>query len=415
MRISPRIFLPLLLSFLLSVVSAKPTSAPDLMYNGMYQSAKIGFLGNLHCYLKFYANGTVIRTFSNLDQESPKVVASRMNLLEALKFETNVSSGKFVRIGNLVTATFTNPNSSETYTLNIIDFGLMGQYKGILATRDERYTFLPELTDPNTLFNTPAVTSTPSPSSSSTYGSLSLRPSPKVYAVVVGVANYAHINSLNYTDDDAFRFYAWLKSPEGGALPDEQISLYIDEAARRDDILSGLRSQFGKAGTNDLILFYFSGHGAPGAFMPADFDGNSRELTHASIRQIFDQSKARYKVCIADACHSGSLDKGVKGAFDGVYDSYYTALSNSSGGMALFMSSKAEETSLEIGGLRQSVFTYYLLEGLKGKADYNSNKVVSIQELYNYVAENVKRYTANRQSPVINGNYDKDMPVGVLR
>ncbi|MEZ4777608.1 MAG: caspase family protein [Bacteroidia bacterium] len=414
MNILQKLLFFCLLSMNLFPVKAAPALAPELMYNGMYQSSKIGFVGNLHCYLKFYANGTVIRTFSNLDQESPKVVASRMNLLEALKFESNVSSGKYVMIGNLVTATFTNSSSSETYTLNIIDFGLMGKYKGVLATRDERYTFLPELTDPQTLFNNQPVTTTPATTPAPTLSGLSLR-APKVYAVVVGVANYAHINSLNYTDDDAFRFYAWLKSPEGGALPDEQISLYIDEAARRDEILSGLRKQFGKAGPNDLVLFYFSGHGAQGAFIPADFDGTSHELTHASVRQIFDQSKARYKICIADACHSGSLDKGVKSAWNGVYDSYYTALSNSGGGMALFMSSKAEETSLEIGGLRQSVFTYYLLEGLKGNADVNRNKVVTIQELYNYVAANVKSYTANRQSPVINGNYDKDMPVGVLR
>lgn len=410
MNILQKLLLFCLLLMNLFAVKATPSSLSELMYNGMYQSAKIGFVGNLHCYLKFYSSGTVIRTFSNLDQETPKVVASRLNLMNALKFDSNVTSGKYTLTGNIVTCTFTNANSTETYTLNIIDFGLMGNYKGVLATREERYTFLPELTDPNTLFNNQPVTTTPAPALSG----LSLR-APKVYAVVVGVANYAHINSLRYTDDDAFRLYAWLKSPEGGALPDEQISLFIDEAAGRDEILSGLRKQFSKAGSNDLILFYFSGHGSQGAFIPADFDGTSHQLTHASVREIFDQSKARYKICIADACHSGSLDKGVKSAWDGVYDSYYTALSNSGGGMALFMSSKAEETSLEIGGLRQSVFTYYLLEGLKGNADVNQNKIVTIQELYNYVAANVKSYTSNRQSPVINGNYDKDMPVGVLR
>jgi uncharacterized caspase-like protein len=79
------------------------------------------------------------------------------------------------------------------------------------------------------------------------------------------------------------------------------------------------------------------------------------------------------------------------------------------------MSSKAEETSIEVAGLRQSVFTYYLLEGLKGKADVNYNKVVTISELYDYVQKNVRSYSANRQSPVINGTYDRNMPLGVVR
>ncbi|MDX2247397.1 MAG: caspase family protein [Bacteroidia bacterium] len=411
MSILQKLLLLFCLSLSFSGAKADSVSASDLMYNGMYQSEKIGFVGNLRCYLKFYDDGTVIRTFSNLDQETPKVVSSRLNLMEALKFDSNVSNGKYTHNGTAVKCSFVNANSTETYTLNVIDFGLTGKYQGIIASREERYSFLPELTDPRVLFgNQPTVSNPPASTES-----LSLRTAPKVYAVVVGVAKYTHIKTLNYADDDAFRLYAWLKSPEGGALPDDQISLFIDEAARHDDILDGLKKQFSRAGANDLVLFYFSGHGAEGAFMPNDFDGYSHELTHATVREVFDQSKARYKICIADACHSGSLDKGVKSGWTGVYDSYYAALSSSSGGMALFMSSKAEETSLEIGGLRQSVFTYYLLDGLKGQADINQNKIVTIQELYNYVAENVKSYTANRQSPVINGNYDQNMPVGVLR
>jgi hypothetical protein len=296
---------------------------------------------------------------------------------------------------------------------------LTGKYAGSISQRDERYTFLPNLASPEELFSNSNQNSNSNSNSSASQGRLSdllslNTPKPKIYAVLVGVADYKHINSLHYTDDDAFRFYAFLKSPEGGALPDNQIEVLIDEAATQSNIMQAMRRKFLLAGPNDVILFYFSGHGAPGAFAPSDFDGRNNLLLHQSIRDIYDQSKAKHKVIIADACHSGSLNKGVKSGFGGL-DSYYTALNSTTGGLALFMSSKAEETSLEIGGLRQSVFTHYMLEGLKGKADANYNKVVTISELYTYVQKNVRAYTANNQSPVINGNYDPNMPLGIVR
>ncbi len=79
------------------------------------------------------------------------------------------------------------------------------------------------------------------------------------------------------------------------------------------------------------------------------------------------------------------------------------------------MSSKAEETSLESSGLRQGVFSHFLIRGLKGEADKNSDKVVTIQELFDFVFGNVRDYAGNRQSPVLKGTYDPMMPVAVLR
>ena len=79
------------------------------------------------------------------------------------------------------------------------------------------------------------------------------------------------------------------------------------------------------------------------------------------------------------------------------------------------MSSKGEETSLESSGLRQGVFSHFLIRGLKGEADLNSDKVISVQELYDYIYNNVRAYTGNRQSPVIKGTYDPQMPVAGVR
>ena len=90
----------------------------------------------------------------------------------------------------------------------------------------------------------------------------------RVWAVVVGVGAYHHMPALRYTDDDAYRFYAFLKSPEGGSLPDDQIRILIDEEATLKHLKETMTDLFGRAGPDDLILLYFSGHGVRGAFLP---------------------------------------------------------------------------------------------------------------------------------------------------
>ncbi len=240
-------------------------------------------------------------------------------------------------------------------------------------------------------------------------------PGIKIWAVIVGVASYNHMPVLRYTDDDAYRIHSFLKSPEGGALPDDQIRILIDEEATLAHIKSAMEEVFYKAGPNDMVLLYFSGHGLKGSFLPIDFDGYNNKLMHAEVASILERSPAKYKLCIADACHSGSLLAMRSASAQSILTSYYENLAQAKAGTALIMSSKSEETSLESSGLRQGVFTHFLIRGLKGEADNDGNRIVSVEELFNYVYENVRTYTGYRQSPVIMGDYDQKMPVGVKR
>jgi len=236
-----------------------------------------------------------------------------------------------------------------------------------------------------------------------------------VWAVIVGVSAYNHMPTLRYTDDDAYRMYAFMKSPEGGALVDDHLRILVDEDATRNNILSALEELFMKAGSNDLVMLYFSGHGLQGSFLPNDFDGFNNKILHEEINSILKRSAAKYKLCIADACHSGSLlaMKGI--AAENALAKYYETLAQSAPGTALILSSKSNETSLESSGLRQGVFSHFLIKGLKGEADVNRDKVVSIQELFDFTDYNVRTYTGNRQSPVIRGNFDRNMPAAVIR
>jgi hypothetical protein len=243
-----------------------------------------------------------------------------------------------------------------------------------------------------------------------------LSPKVNVFAVIVGVGRYLSMPSLKYTDDDAYQLYAFLKSPEGGALPDNNIRVLIDDDATRSNILSALQTILNKADANDVVVFYFSGHGLPGSFLPVDYDGFNNKLTHDEVRKLLDKCQARHKVCIADACHSGSLlasrDVAAQAA---AAQRLYDAFETSTGGTALIMSSKAEEYSLEDQGLRSGIFSHFMIKGLRGAADIDNNKIIDVTELYNYTSSQVRSYTQNVQNPVISGKFDARMPIAAVR
>jgi hypothetical protein len=237
----------------------------------------------------------------------------------------------------------------------------------------------------------------------------------KIYAVIVGVANYNHLPALKYTDDDAYQLYAFLKSPAGGAVPDEQIELLIDDAASQQRIIRSVNDVVAKADANDVILFYLSGHGFPGYFAPHDFDGYNNSLAYDDLVEVFEQSEAQQRLFIADACHSGSMSGARSTSIGQSLQDFYTRLTNSGASTAIMMSSKADEVSLEYSGMRQGVFSHYLISGLKGNADFDSDKIVNLGELYQYVDNGVRTYTNGAQHPEMVGAFNSDMPVGLVR
>ena len=236
----------------------------------------------------------------------------------------------------------------------------------------------------------------------------------EMYALVIGISSYNHMPALKYPDDDAYQLYAFLKSPEGGALPENHITLLVDEVATKENIRTSMKNVFGKADKDDVVVMYYSGHGLEGRFLPIDFDGYNNSLSHREIYDLLANSAAKNKLLIADACYSGSLSEE-KGTYYNSLENFYHKLHGSEGGTAVMMSSKAEEKSLEYSGLRQGVFSHFLLQGMKGRADTNKDSIVSISELFNYISINVKAYTDNRQSPTMAGVYDKNMPVSMIR
>ncbi len=229
------------------------------------------------------------------------------------------------------------------------------------------------------------------------------------YVLIVGVADYLNNKmDLRYSDDDAYRFYAYLKSTKGGSVPDENISILIDEAATKGNILKTMDKVFSRAGKQDILLFYFSGHGGEGYFCPYETSNDPKSLLlHEDIKKVFKKHKVKNKIVMGDACHAGSIYEGTNHSTP----PQHATKTN----VVLIMSSKYDQTSGESINMRQGIFSYYLLRGLQGKADINKDKYITLEELFAYLKANVMNYTKDKQTPFIEGKAPQNMIIGRLK
>jgi uncharacterized caspase-like protein len=237
----------------------------------------------------------------------------------------------------------------------------------------------------------------------------------KTYAVIVAISDYQFFPSgpggdLNFTDDDARKFYQYLVSPTGGHVEPQNVVLLINQAATKNAILKMLDHVFSKAKENDRVIFYFSGHGQAGYLVPSDASDANSLISYDLMKNSFKKCKAKTKICFIDACHSNSIKLNNKQA-----TSNGAQKKDSDAAVVVMVSSQSYQTSMEDGNLKQGAFSYYLLKGLKGAADSNRDKTVTISELHQYVYSNVKKYTFDKQIPHTFGKFDLDMPVAVLK
>lgn len=213
------------------------------------------------------------------------------------------------------------------------------------------------------------------------------------YAVIVGVEEYdsPKVNNLTASVDDAERVYTFFLQHTAA----ENLILLRNKEATKANILKAMQRLFAKAKADDMILFYFSGHGSKGAFCPHDISTGA--LYHTDIRNAFKASHAKTKMCVADACYSGSITTKKPAP---------TSQKNNNQNVIIFMSSRDNQVSAEARNFT-GIFTRFFLLGMMGEADANNDRAITLYELYVYVRKNVTK--THSQVPVMLGKFDKNM------
>ncbi len=232
-----------------------------------------------------------------------------------------------------------------------------------------------------------------------------------LYAVVIGVSRYQDpsIPTLNLAATDATDFAEFVKGCEA-RFGKTRVTLLTDEMATRANVTKALREDLRNAREQDIVIIYLSGHGAPNPdpslaseFYFITYDARPNNLYATAVRMndpsLLNPIKAKGMLLVADTCYSWGFVKeldarpksmgGYLGTFE-KFDRKYAIASSDSGELSY------EQPEL----YKNSIFTHFLLKGLKGEADANPRDgQITVKKLYDYVASATRQATQNKQNP----------------
>ena len=250
------------------------------------------------------------------------------------------------------------------------------------------------------------------------------------FALVIGIANYENDRlNLNFSNRDATIFAEYLQSKAGGNIPGDNIRLLVDTTATTASIYNSLKWLKKKTELNSiqnekeksLVYIYFSGHGDVetntkanlGFLLAYNTPPNNYINNAVRIEDLNDYAHTlsvdlnANVIIITDACHSGKL------AGSGNKGSYLVGkeLSVAKEREIRIASCNPDELSMEDirWGEGRGVFSYYLVNGLKGMADKNRDSIVTFNEIQQFVdssiaVDAVLKELKHKQTPVLKGN-----------
>jgi uncharacterized caspase-like protein len=268
-------------------------------------------------------------------------------------------------------------------------------------------------------------------------------PGPKIaarWAIVIGVGDYDNksVPKLRFAESDADAMYRLLTTRAGYAR--ENVLLLTDKAPEKPN-LHNFRLALGdflsrKTVRDDMVLIYYTGLGA------SEVDASSREtdglakyliprnvqpealrttaLSMQEMQGLVARIPAERVVVLLDTSYnsaSGGRSLAPPNARPHTLGDQFLERLAKSRGRLVIAASGPNEVALEPTDLGHGLFTYYLLEGLAGKADRNGDGIVTVSELFPYLEDQIDRKAraaGGRQRPVMKGDIEAALPLSRL-
>ncbi len=243
---------------------------------------------------------------------------------------------------------------------------------------------------------------------------------PDAVAVVIGNRDYVvkDVPAVEFAQRDAATVKEYLIQSLG--YREDNIIYIINATKAQLDATFGTENDYRgklfnyvKAGKSEVFIYY-SGHGAPDPvtkqayLVPVDADPAFVNLNGYSLNTFYKnlgKIPAKFSFVVLDACFSGSSEGGMllKNASPIFIDvSNPALLANNS---IIFSSSRGDQISSWYPEKSHGLFTYFFLKGIQGDADKNLDRMITISELKNFVADNVpwiaRRLHNREQTPEV--------------
>lgn len=228
---------------------------------------------------------------------------------------------------------------------------------------------------------------------------------PTLYLITIGINKYKNPKySLNYAVADANGVEESIKNSSSGIFKAIVPYSIRNDKAVKTTILAALDEVKNKSLEQDMLVVYYAGHGV----MSGDSDSDKEffvvpsdvtqlygrddmlkdmAISASSLKEYAQSINAQKQVFILDACQSaGALETVTE---RGVAEEKAIAQLARSTGTFWITSTGSNQFASEFEKLGHGIFTYSLIEGIKGKADTNNDKKLTIRELSTYIENKV--------------------------
>src|SRR6202050_314705 len=226
---------------------------------------------------------------------------------------------------------------------------------------------------------------------------------PQLYALVVGIQKFENTTfDLKYSVADATAIAQLLQTKAAPIFDKVNIERLVTPQATTKAALLSAFARYRTIDPGDVFLFYIASHGivvgealaSREYFMiPSNLSTNTEEairhdaLSENEVKQAIASIPATRKLLLLDTCHSGAMGDAM---IRGLEELAAGKVLSGAVGSTVLSASTSDQEALE-GQDGHGLFTWVLLQGLNGSADFRKNGSISTFDLADYVDDEVPK------------------------
>jgi len=235
-------------------------------------------------------------------------------------------------------------------------------------------------------------------------------------AIVIGIEEYKNVNNATFADRDATWFKEYIAKQFG--VKNNRILFLSNENATKAALDTALGSKGWlakrlKQGKSNVYVYY-AGHGTTGIddkesyLVPYDGDPNYPTYTSIKVDDMYKQLsllKTKSTTLFLDACFTGQ-DRDNQSLLADARPVAIVPKQLQTRGLSVYTATSANQISSALQDKKHGIFSYWLMKGLQGNADTDSDSFITHNELRAYLDENVSSsaYDIDReQNPTWSG------------
>lgn len=241
-----------------------------------------------------------------------------------------------------------------------------------------------------------------------------------VTAIIIAIEEYqprktGQIPTVDYAKADADAFSAALDQ----MFPDKEIHRIelIDSMATNMSVRDGVKEAIHSTGPDDLLIFYYAGHGfhngVSNLITVWDSNGHNLSGTCLNLRELLfdpaEKSDCQQLLAFIDACAVDLEEQfSSRDVVSTMSENEFKDFVKVDQYVGVFLSCTPGQKSYSHAGLGHGVWSYHLVNALRGKAPdaIDAYSVITDASLRDYLGTSVRRYitknmsTAAQQTPI---------------